>query len=275
MKAIQSCAYPNVSRSGCTVERGCRVHRLIARRACRLGSRQASHLIDEERKRSCTGSVHSSGSFCTKLRLLALRTPPSWLAAGAPGRMPAARRPEMHHASLCAGAYLKGHRDANGWRSRCVGRSSIFCGEKRKENSGPYPPLAKAVPVRPLSADSRSPVLFQIITIVVQRTPGGLYTLALAPTYHIVISSCPSETRCVSTALRVPPRPTAPRAERRGARQATCGLRPTHSTRRAPRAAAVAAAWRAYPETLGPHGSFGCWQGDHLMGALDHPRVGL
>ena len=120
MKAIQSCAYPNVSRSGCTVERGCRVHRLIARRACRLGSRQASHLIDEERKRSCTGSVHSSGSFCTKLRLLALRTPPSWLAAGAPGRMPAARRPEMHHASLCAGTYPQGLRDANGLaKGRC------------------------------------------------------------------------------------------------------------------------------------------------------------
>ena len=68
MKAIQSCAYPNVSRSGCTVERGCRVHRLIARRACRLGSRQASHLIDLERKRSCTGSVHSSGSSLHETR---------------------------------------------------------------------------------------------------------------------------------------------------------------------------------------------------------------
>ena len=68
MKAIRSCAYPNVSRSGCTVERGCRVHRLIARRACRLGSRQASHLIDLERKRSCTGSVHSSGSSLHETR---------------------------------------------------------------------------------------------------------------------------------------------------------------------------------------------------------------
>jgi hypothetical protein len=80
-------------------------------RARRLGSRRASHLIDVERKRSCTGSVHSSGSFCTKLENLALRTPPSWLAAGAPGRMPAVRRPAMHHSSLCAGAYLKGHRE--------------------------------------------------------------------------------------------------------------------------------------------------------------------
>ena len=128
MKAIRSCAYPNVSRSGCTVERGCRVHRLIARRARRLGSRRASHLIDVERKRSCTGSVHSSGSFCTKLRLLALRTPPSWFAARAPGRMPAARRPEMHHASPCAKTYPQCLRDANGWASGRCGElaSAVF-----------------------------------------------------------------------------------------------------------------------------------------------------
>ena len=104
--------------------RGCRVHRLIARRARRLGSRRASHLVDVERKRSCTGSVHSSGSFCTKLRLLALRTPPSWLAAGAPGRMPAVRGPDMHHASLCAGAYPKGLREANGLASGSCGEEA-------------------------------------------------------------------------------------------------------------------------------------------------------
>ena len=144
MKAIRSCAYPNVSRSGCTVERGCRVHRLIARRARRLGSRRASHLVDVERKRSCTGSVHSSGSFCTKLRLLALRTPPSWFAARAPGRMPAARRPEMHHASLCAGTYPQGLRDANGLaKGRCgeEAAQAFFCGENRIGFSGPYSPL--------------------------------------------------------------------------------------------------------------------------------------
>ena len=123
MKATRSCTYPNDGGSGWTVVRGCRVHRLIARRARRLGSRQTSHLVDVERRRCCKDSVHSSGSFCTKLRLLALRTPPSWLAAGAPGRMPAARRPEMHHASLCAGTYPQGLRDANGL---AVGR----CGEE-------------------------------------------------------------------------------------------------------------------------------------------------
>ena len=83
-----------------------------------LGSRQASHLIDVERKRSCTGSVHSSGSFCTKLENPALRTPPSWFAAGAPNQMPAARGPEMHHSSLCAGTYPHGLRDANGLAER-------------------------------------------------------------------------------------------------------------------------------------------------------------
>lgn len=61
--------------------------------------------------------------------------------------------------------------------------------------------------------------------------------------------------RCAHTAPTSAP---APRSERRGARRATCGLRPTHRTRRAPSAAAAAAAWRAYPGTLGPHGSFGC-----------------
>ena len=94
--------------------RGCRVHRLIARRARRLGSRRASHLIDVERKRSCTGSVHSSGSFCTKRKAWTPRTPLSWSAAGASDQMPAARGPEMHHASLCAGTYPQGLRDANG-----------------------------------------------------------------------------------------------------------------------------------------------------------------
>jgi len=123
--------------------RGCRVHRLIARRARRLGSRRASHLIDVERKRSCTGSVHSSGSFCTKLENLALRTPPSWLAAGAPGRMPAVRRPAMHHSSLCAGAYLKGHRE-----TRIGGGSGVWGtlespGEKWGEKWLPFfPPRA-------------------------------------------------------------------------------------------------------------------------------------
>jgi hypothetical protein len=104
--------------------RGCRVHRLIARRARRLGSRQTSHLVDVERRRCCKDSVHSSGSFCTKLRLLALRTPPSWLAAGAPGRMPAVRGPDMHHASLCAGAYPKGLREANGLASGSCGEEA-------------------------------------------------------------------------------------------------------------------------------------------------------
>ena len=87
---------------------------MIARRARRLGSRRASHLVDVERKRSCTGSVHSSGSFCTKLKAWTPRTPLSWFAAGAPDQMPAARGPDMHHASLCAGTYPQGLRDANG-----------------------------------------------------------------------------------------------------------------------------------------------------------------
>jgi len=121
--------------------RGCRVHRLIARRARRLGSRRVSHLVDVVRKRSCAGSVHSSGSFCTKLKAWTPRTPLSWFAAGAPGQMPAARRPAMHHASLCAGTYPKGHRDANGLRMTKVGIESNFCGDKRQENSGPYAPL--------------------------------------------------------------------------------------------------------------------------------------
>jgi hypothetical protein len=114
-------------------------------RARRLGSRRASHLIDVERKRSCTGSVHSSGSFCTKLENLALRTPPSWLAAGAPGRMPAVRRPAMHHSSLCAGAYLKGHRE-----TRIGGGSGVWGtlespGEKWGEKRLPFfPPRALA-----------------------------------------------------------------------------------------------------------------------------------
>ena len=130
--------------------RGCRVHRLIAMRARRLGSRRASHLIDVERKRSCTGSVHSSGSFCTKLRLLALRTPPSWLAAGAPGRMPAVRRPAMHHSSLCAGAYLKGHRE-----TRIGGGSGVWGtlespGEKWGEKRLPFFP-PRALPPRLLA----------------------------------------------------------------------------------------------------------------------------
>ena len=49
--------------------------------------------------------------------------PLSWLAAGAPDQMPAARGPEMHQASLCAGTYPQGLRDANGL---AVGR----CGEE-------------------------------------------------------------------------------------------------------------------------------------------------
>jgi hypothetical protein len=114
--------------------RGCRVHRLIARRARRLGSRQTSHLVDVERKRCCKDSVHSSGSFCTKLENLALRTPPSWLAAGAPGRMPAARGPEMHHSSLCSGAYLKGHsRRERGRRTKCGDRVELLRGEKARK----------------------------------------------------------------------------------------------------------------------------------------------
>ena len=123
MKATRSCTYPNDGGSGWTVVRGCRVHRLIARRARRLGSRRASHLVDVERKRSCTGSVHSSCPFCTKLKAWTPRTPPSWLAAGAAGRMPAVRRPAMHHSSLCAGAYLKGHRETV---------AEEVCGERSK-----------------------------------------------------------------------------------------------------------------------------------------------
>lgn len=51
-------------------------------------------------------------------------------------------------------------------------------------------------------------VWFQMITIVerVRRTPGGLYTLPLAPTYTIVISSPrePGESclRCLALGLR-------------------------------------------------------------------------
>ena len=90
-----------------------------------MGSRPASHLVDVARKRSCTGSVHSSGSFCTKLKAWTPRTPLSWFAAGAPGRMPAVRRPAMHHSSLCAGAYLKGHRE-----TRLEGGKA--CGERTK-----------------------------------------------------------------------------------------------------------------------------------------------
>jgi hypothetical protein len=60
--------------------------------------------------------------------------PLSWLAAGAPGRMPAVRRPEMHHSSLCAEAYLKGHRDANGWRKAKVwGQVELLRGEKARK----------------------------------------------------------------------------------------------------------------------------------------------
>ncbi len=125
--------------------RGCRVHRLIARRARRLGSRRASHLVDVVRKRSCAGSVHSSGSFCTKQKAWTPRTPLSWFAAGAPDQMPAARRPAMHHSSLCAGAYPQGLRDANGLAKEVVGirrARAFFCGENRIGFSGPYPPLA-------------------------------------------------------------------------------------------------------------------------------------
>ena len=62
------------------------------------------------------------------------RTPPSWLAAGALDQMPAARGPEMHHASLCAGAYLKGHRDANGWpETMCGERVDLLRGEKERK----------------------------------------------------------------------------------------------------------------------------------------------
>ena len=96
---------------------------MIARRARRLGSRRASHLVDVQRRRSCAGSVHSSGSFCTKLKAWTPRTPLSWFAAGAPDQMPAARRPAMHHSSLCAGAYPQGLRDATGWRKEDVGLS--------------------------------------------------------------------------------------------------------------------------------------------------------
>ena len=131
MKATRSCTYPNDGGSGWTVVRGCRVHRLIARRARRLGSRRASHLVDVERKRSCTGSVHSSCSFCTKLKAWTPRTPPSWLAAGAAGRMPAVRRPAMHHSSLCAGAYLKGHRE-----TRLGGGRSVWGKIEGREENG-------------------------------------------------------------------------------------------------------------------------------------------
>ena len=123
--------------------RGCRVHRLIARRARRLGSRQTSHLVDVERRRCCKDSVHSSGSFCTKLENLALRTPPSWLAAGAAGRMPAVRRPAMHHSSLCPGAYLKGHRETRLGGGRGVWGTLEGPGRKRGEKWLPFfPPRA-------------------------------------------------------------------------------------------------------------------------------------
>jgi hypothetical protein len=134
--------------------RGCRVHRWIARRARRLGSRRASHLVDVERKRSCTGSVHSSGSFCTKLRLLALRTPPSWLAAGAPDQMPAARGPAMHQAMAqrCTklGPIRKASATRTGRRLEDVGKrraQAFFCGENRIGFSGPYSPLLTAYPL--------------------------------------------------------------------------------------------------------------------------------
>ena len=63
-----------------------------------------------------------------------LRKPLSWLAAGAPGRMSAVRRPEMHHSSLCAGAYLKCRRCANGWRkAMCGDREESLRGEKERK----------------------------------------------------------------------------------------------------------------------------------------------
>ena len=135
-------------------------------RARRLGIRRASHLIDEERKRSCTGSVHSSGSFCTKLRLLALRTPPSWFAARAPGRMPAARRPEMHHASPCAGTYPQGLRDANGLANgRCGEEASAGFLLRGKQNGIQWS-------IRPLKYGHRSlaVMLMEMVGYMVSKT---------------------------------------------------------------------------------------------------------
>ena len=146
--------------------RGCRVHRLIARRARRLGSRRASHLIDEERKRSCTGSVHSSGSFCTKRKAWTPRTPLSWSAAGASDQMPAARGPEMHHSSLCAGTYPQGLRDANGLaKGRCgeVASAGFLLRGKQDRIQWSIFPLSATRPggATRLSA-SRAPVSFLI-----------------------------------------------------------------------------------------------------------------